>query len=47
LYKLWAKLIGYLLNSPDLHHFSTSRKELFGLQDCWHGFWKQPMARPK
>jgi len=27
-------LIGYLLNSPDLDHVSTSRKELFGLQDC-------------
>jgi len=27
-------LIGYLLNSPDLHHVSTSRKELFGLHDC-------------
>jgi hypothetical protein len=26
-------LIGYLLNSPDLHPVSTSRKELFGLHD--------------
>jgi hypothetical protein len=23
-----------ILNSPDLDHVSTSRKELFGLQDC-------------
>jgi hypothetical protein len=26
-------LIGYLLNSPDLHPISTSRKELVGLHD--------------
>jgi len=26
-------LIGYLLNSPDLHPVSTSGKELFGLYD--------------
>jgi len=26
-------LIGYLLNSPDLHPVSTSRKGLFGLHD--------------
>jgi hypothetical protein len=30
-------LIGYLLNSPDLHPVSTSRKELFGLHDTVTG----------